>query len=470
MILLGVWIVARRLGGKWWGALALFIIALNPAIIKIYSLAISEVLIACMLTWVMVLVLGENRPGWQIVTGSVLSVLILFTRDNLVPVFPILSAYIFWQHGKKIGLWAFIIGSLIVVIGHIIYWPNILSMWLPWIPVKLTPFLNSFRPPPDGTAAMNTASLDSRMLVFFQGFSFYSFIMIGVVAAFILWPRKSGWKNQAQWRTSIFLATLFVVLLVCHGLASLASTARVYNFTIYIAFFGEIGLFLVISSFEAWSRSLSLVRKILTALFILILLPGLGFAAFQVIGYGLKDDFFNILNISLPRTKDFFHTWQFLPGTVSLRAFLANKLGIVFDPFQDIDLYRRILPVLAGLLIGIVFLFAIRMIQQRIKKRYHRAYGYGYIGLSLSWSSACCSRLRRCWEECITSTIVRRIPFRVMNRPAIISLKSFRLAAKSIGRTMAEPHRFYMCPASRCCPASFLKPGVLVNPKTWTRC
>jgi hypothetical protein len=381
MILLGVWIVARRLGGKWWGALALFIIALNPAIIKIYSLAVSEVLIACMLTWVMVLALGENRPGWQIVAGSVLSALMVFTRDNLAPVFPILSAYIFWQYGKKVGLWAFILGLLTVVIGHIIYWPNILSMWLPWIPEKLTPFLNSFRPPPDGTVLMNTAALDSRVLVFFQGFSFNSFIMIGVVAAFILWPRKSEWKNHAKWRTSIFLAVLFVVLLVSHGLASLASAARVFNYTIYIAFFCEIGLFLVISSFEVWSRSLSSVRKILTTLFILVLFPGLGFADFQVIGYGLKDDFFNFLNISLPRTKDFFHTWRLLPGTVSLRAFLANKLGIVFDPFQNIDLYRRISPVLAGLLIGIAFLFVIRMIQRGIKKKYQRAYGYGYIGL-----------------------------------------------------------------------------------------
>ncbi|MBE3142459.1 MAG: hypothetical protein IMZ61_00835 [Planctomycetes bacterium] len=381
MILLGAWIVARRLGGKWWAAATLLIIALNPAIIKIYSLAVSQVLIACMLTWVMVLVLGENRPIWQIVTSSVLSGLILLTRHNLAPLLPILTAYIYVQYGKKVGLWALFFGLLIVVIGHIIYWPNILAMWTPWIPEKLMPFLDSVRPPPDGTVQMGPYSLDSWILVFFQGFSFHSFIMIGSVAAFILWPRQCQWKNHAYRRTSIFLAVLFVTLLVFHGLASLASNARVWNFTPYIAFFCVIGLFLVVSSFEAWSKTSSPVRGILTAIFILILFPGLGYAAFPVLGYGLKDGFFNILNVQLPRTQDFFHTWRFLPGSASLREVLANKFGIVFDPFKDIDLYRRILPALAGLLIGIVFLCIIRMIQRGFQKKYHRNYGYGYIGL-----------------------------------------------------------------------------------------
>ena len=381
MILLGAWIAARRLGGKWWAAAALLIIAINPAIIKIYSLAVSQVLIACMLTWVMVLVLGENRPTWQIVISSALSGVIVLTRHNMAPLIPILTAYIFFQHGKKAGLWALFFGFLIVVIGHIIYWPNILAMWTPWIPEKLTPFLESFRPPLSGPVHIDTSSLDSRILVFFQGFSSNSFIMIGSVAAFILWPRQNQWKNCAARNASIFLAALFVTLLVIHGLASLATNARIWNFSPYPAFFCVIGLLLVVSSFESWSRTSSLVRGILTAIYILILFPGLGFAAFEVLGYGLKNGFFNILKVQLPRTQDFFHTWRFLPGSVSLRDVLANKFGIVFDPYTDIELYRRILPALAGLLIGIVFLYMIRMIQKSLQKKCNRIYGYGYIGL-----------------------------------------------------------------------------------------
>jgi len=377
--LLGVWIVACRLGGKWWAAISLLILALNPANIKIYSLAVTQVLVACMLTWVMVLTLGENRPAWQIVTGSILSGLLVLTRQNLVPLVPILAVYIFVQNGKKIGLWALLSLILVLGIGHIIYWPNILSLWTPWIPEKIIPFLDFVRPPLDGTALMGTSTMTSRIFVFFQGFSFQAFIMIGCVAVFILWPPQ--WKSSAKRCTSVFLAVLFVTLLVFHGLASLASNVRVYNYTIYLSFFCEIGLFLVISSFKEWDQTPSRTKSLLSTIFIIILFPGLGYAAFQVFGYELKDSFFTFLNIHLPRTQDFFHTWRLLPGSASLREVLANKFGIVFDPFLDIDAYRRILPVLAGLVIGIVFLCIIWMIQRWLGKKFHRRYGYGYIGL-----------------------------------------------------------------------------------------
>jgi hypothetical protein len=381
MMLLGVWVVALRLGGKWWAAASLLVFALNPANIKIYSLAVSQGLIACMLTWVMVLALGEKRPAWQIVASLILSGIIVLTRQNLVPLFPILSVYIFVQNGKRLGMWALFSGLLVLIIGHIIYWPNILSLWTPWIPEKLIPFLDFVRPPLDGTALMGTSTMATRIFVFFQGFSFQAFIMIGCVAVFILWPHPEEWKNSTNKRTSVFLAVLFVTLLVFHGSASLASNARVFNFTIYVAFFCQIGLFLVISSFETWSKAPSRVRSFLATIFILIFFPGFGYAASQVFGYGLKNGFFNFLNIRLPRTQDFFHSWRLLSGSASLREVLANKFGIVFDPFKDIDSYRRILPIITGLIIGIVFLLTIFMIQRWLTKKFHYRYGYGYISL-----------------------------------------------------------------------------------------
>jgi 4-amino-4-deoxy-L-arabinose transferase-like glycosyltransferase len=381
LTLLGVWVVARRLAGKWAAVVALLIIALNPAIIKIYILANSQVLIACMLTWVMVLALGEDRRPWQVVLSSVLAGLMILTRHNLAPLFPILAVYIFVQNGKKIGLWALVFGLFVLLIGHIIYWPNILAMWTPWIPGNLGPFLASFRPPPDGTYQMGPYSWDSRLLVFFQGFSFNGFVMIGFVTAMILWPKADQWKNRSSRRTSIFLAVLFAVLLAFHGLASLASNARVFNFTPYIAFFCEIGLFLVLSSYEVWSKAASRVRGFLSGIFILILFPGMGYAAFPVLGAGLKDMFFNILNIHLPRTHDFFRTFRFLPGSVSLREVLANKFGIVFDPFADIEGYRRILPAVAGLLMALIFLLVFVLVKRYLQNKLNRTIGIGYLSL-----------------------------------------------------------------------------------------
>ena len=45
--------------------------------------------------------LGEDRPLWQIILGSILAALAVLTRQNMAPVLPLLVLYIFWQHGKS---------------------------------------------------------------------------------------------------------------------------------------------------------------------------------------------------------------------------------------------------------------------------------------------------------------------------------------------------------------------------------
>src|SRR5512147_2586332 len=56
--LLGLWLFARRWGGPWWAAAVVWVMALNPAEIKLYTLALSEGLIAVMLVWILVLTVG----------------------------------------------------------------------------------------------------------------------------------------------------------------------------------------------------------------------------------------------------------------------------------------------------------------------------------------------------------------------------------------------------------------------------
>ena len=83
LTLLGLWIFAKRWGGKWWAAAAIWVIALNPAEIKVYTLALSEGLIAVMLAWILVLTVGVKRPLWQIMLGSALAGLMILTRENM---------------------------------------------------------------------------------------------------------------------------------------------------------------------------------------------------------------------------------------------------------------------------------------------------------------------------------------------------------------------------------------------------
>ena len=110
LMVLGAWILARRLGGRWWALGAVWLLALNIHLIKIYSVFATQGLIACMLVWVLVLTLGPDRPPWQLYLGTILAGLTFLTRINMAPVLPLVIIYIFWQYGKKIGLWSFFIG------------------------------------------------------------------------------------------------------------------------------------------------------------------------------------------------------------------------------------------------------------------------------------------------------------------------------------------------------------------------
>ena len=53
IMLLGLWIVSRRLGGRWWAMSAIWVVALTPMYSRIYSSAYSQILIACLLIWIL---------------------------------------------------------------------------------------------------------------------------------------------------------------------------------------------------------------------------------------------------------------------------------------------------------------------------------------------------------------------------------------------------------------------------------
>jgi lysylphosphatidylglycerol synthetase-like protein (DUF2156 family) len=103
---IGTWIIARRLSNRWLAALAVWVLVLNPSLISTYSIANSQVLVIVMLVWILVLTLGPDRPLWQIILGSLLAGTMVLTRENMVFVPPLLILYVFWEHGKRKGLFA----------------------------------------------------------------------------------------------------------------------------------------------------------------------------------------------------------------------------------------------------------------------------------------------------------------------------------------------------------------------------
>jgi hypothetical protein len=375
IMLIPLWLIAKRLGGKWWGVAIIWSIALTPISIQIFSLALSQALVACLLAWSLFFVLGEKRMLWQIAAGSILSGVVVMTRQNLLPLVPLLVAYVFWQHGKKAGWWA-LAGCLFpILVLHVIYWPNILQLWAIWLPARLTPFLNAYRFPVAELVSVSGASLSTRLLSFLLGFRFHYFTMLGFIVCLFLWPRRGEWKSQANMRAATFLATLFIVLTLVHAwatfFASIQAAQCTFCFTPYLSFFDITALLLIIVSFSSWKKKLSKSLQAGIVTFVLLLSTGLGFATYDRFGPWL-------LNIKFPAFTRGLDPRQWVPF-ITPWDILANKFHL------DYWTSRLYVPIVAGLIAGIFLLVLARFVQKKLLKWKHAIeYSYGTLFLLAS--------------------------------------------------------------------------------------
>lgn len=356
LTLLGVWITARRWGGKWSAAGAVWVFALSSMVIKTYSVAVSEVIIACLLAWMCVCVLGDDRPLWQIILGTLLATLAVLTRQNMAPVLALLILYIFWQHGKQKGIWAFVVGAVFFLAVHIYYWPNILAIWAPWLPENLTPFLDPFRMPKDAIPFWDPSiSFWNRMNAFFQGIRYHFVIIVGSIFALTFWPRPRDWKSASGMRAAVFLALLYFILFSMHAWAAVASQYEsyscVYCFSNYLSFFDPLGIILLALVFAGSERrASSRVMQAFVILLVLILSTGIGFSLFESIGRWVYE-------IPVPRMRD----GQFLPGTTGLVDILTNRFGLT------LTVIKRGISAGMGLLVGLAALLAAFLVWRRAK-------------------------------------------------------------------------------------------------------
>jgi hypothetical protein len=311
MTVLGTWVAARRIGGKWLAAGAVWVFASSPMIIKIYSGGATQSTIACLLAWSLALALGEKRSLWQLMLSGFFAGLTMLVRQNMLPVLPLLALYAFWQHGWK-ALWLLISGAAVVAAIHIMYWPEILQLWQ-WVPLIQLPAQIVYS---GGGSIIWTPEvyLDSRMLSVFQAVRFHFVALVGSVASILLWPKLSAWKSRADFRVSLFLLVLFWGLLYMHAMAAIGQDYCVYCFTPYIAFFNVAGILLVVVSVKSWNWRPSFAVQILLIIGLLIVFGGMGFSAFEDIGNPL-------LNLPAPRMRDL----NILPGFITWWEILSNK-------------------------------------------------------------------------------------------------------------------------------------------------
>lgn len=367
-MLFGVWITANRLGGKGWAGLAVWVFALSDAHIATYSLALSQGLVACLMSWMLVCTIGRDRPLWQLVAGSLLSVLVVMTRQNMVVVPPLLMLYIFWEYGSKAGWWAFVAGVITFITFHAIYWPNILQLWATWLPSSQTPFLDQFRIVGSSAGTFRGSSILAEWQAFADGISVHFFVICGFIGGIILWSRKAKWKNLAQFKTAIFLGVLFLSLFLMHMWGSLFNDFCALCFTSYQMFFSMTGLLFVIVVF---SNGISGSRFRFPPLaIVLILLSGV----FGLNYYPIWSDWL-LDTIHLPRLNALLANGQI--KLASLREVLTYAFSM--EP----EIQKRIVSAFGGALIGgAVLIFAYFLYRKFFARRNERQYSVNLIVVS----------------------------------------------------------------------------------------
>ena len=376
LFLLGLWLVNRRLGGAWCAAIVIGIVALNPALIKYYSIAISQGLAVCLLIWSLFFALGDKRPVWQLILSGFLASILAFTRQNMMFFLPILLLYLFWQHGWRRALWSVFASAAVFLIVDLLYWPGILRMWVPFLPAGLTPFLDAWRSPRGVFNVWNVRPLFiTQVSTTFNGIRFHFTELVGGLTALLLWPTKAAWKNRSQFRTTVFLAIALVILTGIHLWAgtgnSESNNFNAWAFAEYLAFFSFVGLLLIVVLAFSWSGPIPTWRQALAVVFILVISTGMGYSSFETFGYPL-------MNLQIPR----FHSGHFQPGTVSLEIVLAGRFGISHSTS------RWLLPTLAGLAMGIALVVAALVIWRVLRALKDRqkiipVYSFGALVMSI---------------------------------------------------------------------------------------
>jgi hypothetical protein len=285
--LLGLWVFARRWGGVWWATAAVWVMALNPAEIKIYTLALSEGLIAVMLVWVLVLTVGLRRPLWPILLGGALAGLMILTRENMLFVLPLLFLYVLWQHGWKAGFLALASGLVVLAIGTLWYWPEGLYIWsktLPSTPLT-TPVLSEYQPPAtaygEGVAIQEVSNDYRVFLYFWTTFRLHFVTLISAVAAWLLWPFQKRFYFTGRMRAAIFLSVLLVVLLAAHMQASIFGSYCVSCILLYVGYFDFIGFLVLVVAYRFRVRDLSVFRRTLILAMIAITILSIGFTTHE---------------------------------------------------------------------------------------------------------------------------------------------------------------------------------------------
>ena len=281
--LLGLWVFARRWGNAWWAVGAVWVMVLNPAEVKIHTLAISEGLVAAMLVWIVVLVVGEKRPLWQVLLGAALTAPLVLTRENMALVPPLLFLYIFWQHGWKAGWLAMLISGILFLAGNVFYFPNNLKFWAMRVPDPLD-FLRAWRISDTGGISLpepEESNLYRMILYFWLTFRLHFVSLVSALVVWLLVPFQIIRPVSERMRAVIFLSVLLLVLYLAHVQAAFFGEFCISCILLYVGYFDFLGLMMLVIAVPILLKQLSPLREFVVLLMIALLLVGIGFSSHE---------------------------------------------------------------------------------------------------------------------------------------------------------------------------------------------
>lgn len=355
MTVLGLWVSARRLSNNpWLAAGAVWVLALNSPVIKIYGMAVTQSTTAFMLAWSLAFVLGERRKVWELIAGGILAGAMMMLRQNMVPVLPLLTVYAVWQHGWR-GFWFGLSGIVFSGYFFYAYWPMITGLW-DFIPLLQIPAEAVYQG--GGMSVWNPEiSFANRVLSFFQAIRLHFVAFFGSLMVIFLWQVREKWKADVCFWAALTLLLLFWGLMVMHTIAATGLDYCVFCLNNYVAFFNVAGILLVIISASSWNLYPPRISQAFVVFLSLVIIPGIIFSAFEDLGN---------FAISLPLLR--FRDGQLLPSLTTLGDVFIYGLGL------DLNLSKRLSTLLLGVLVACMLLVAIYW---SWKKVWHTTLSFG---------------------------------------------------------------------------------------------
>jgi hypothetical protein len=237
--LLGLYLFAAKAFDRNAGLLAVAVTVFSLSTLTNFSMAITQSMTAALLIWAFYLLVHGNKP-WMVYAGGVLSLLAVFTRQNIVFVLPVIWLYVMINKkaGNSILFTLLYLGTFVVF--HLPYLPNILTIWAMNIPKQLH-LLEQWRPP--GQLFVETTGASPSILEQIRSLSeTYLMHAVSFLGGFLGLPTLFV-KNKTKIEKDLALLVIsFWVLAIPHALATVGTKTMNSGFNNLIDFFGFLGI------------------------------------------------------------------------------------------------------------------------------------------------------------------------------------------------------------------------------------